>query len=183
MEKDLRIHPQVIIPTKGAIVPTPTGSLVGRPSWDDVYMKMAEAVSLRSKCTRAKVGCVIVASDLTIVSASYNGPSPRYKGSSNDRPCAAWCARSLKKKEELSPLYSDCPALHAEQNAVARSDWARTQGATAYVTSSVCFPCAKLLAAAGVSCVVHQVHEADAHRTPDDVESFLSRCDIKVIRV
>jgi deoxycytidylate deaminase len=54
----------------------------------------------------------------------------------------------------LSPNYEDCPALHAEANALSRSNHMHRAGGTIYVTSDVCFSCAKLIANSGIKHVV-----------------------------
>lgn len=149
-----------------------------RPSWDDVWMAAAENVARRSLCSRAQVGAVIVASDQTVLSQSYNGPPPGYKV---EGPCSLWCPRA-RGEGGTGNLYDNCPSVHAEANGVARLDRSRVQGATVYVNRSMCLQCAKLSAAAGVSRVVHRVTEDDLHRDPDGVEEFLRKCGITIER-
>ncbi|AKJ72608.1 dCMP deaminase [Gordonia phage GMA2] len=149
-----------------------------RPSWDQVWMQMAITIAARSKCERAQIGCVIVASDQTVISSSYNGPAPSFPASG---PCSNWCERA--RTGETDDTYSNCPACHSEANAIARADWSRTVGATAFVSGSVCINCAKLLAAAQIVRVVHIVNDGDSHRNPETVEQFLMSCGIEVNRI
>lgn len=149
-----------------------------RPSWDDIWFQMSEVIATRSLCSRAQVGCVIVADDQTVLSASYNGTAPLMEVSG---PCTGWCGRA-RGEGELDAGYALCPAVHAESNGIARLDRSRVRGATAYVNRSVCHTCAKLIAAAGISRVVHRVTEDDLHRDPDGVEEFLRQCGVSVER-
>lgn len=149
-----------------------------RPSWDDVWMEAALNISRRSLCSRAQVGSVIVASDQTVLSQSYNGAPP---GLAVSGTCNNWCPRA-QGKGELNNSYDNCFAVHSEANGVARLDRSRVKGATVYVNRSMCLQCAKLVSAAGVSRVVHQVSEEDLHRDPEAVEEFLRECGVAVER-
>ena len=85
---------------------------------------------------------------------------------------------------ELEKDYSDCPSLHAEANALMRGDRSAREGGTIYVTSGVCFGCAKLIANSGLAMVVvdHQWKNVNiTHRNLDKSYSFLERCGITVI--
>lgn len=149
-----------------------------RPSWDTVWFGMSELIAQRSLCSRAQVGCVIVAADQTVLSCSYNGPPPGYNVSGT---CTSWCPRA-RGEGSLGNVYDNCPSAHAEANGVARLDRSRVRGATAYVNRSVCLQCAKLLAASGVARVVHRVSAEDVHRDPDGVERYLQACGLIVER-
>jgi dCMP deaminase len=141
-------------------------------------MYMSDIIALRSKCSRAQVGCVIVSSDQTVLSASYNGPPPEYPA---EGPCTLWCPRA-RGEGGLGSTYDNCPSAHAETNGIARADHSRTHGATAYVSRASCIGCAKALAAAGVTRLVHRVEEIDAHRNPEATEEFLRKCGVTVVR-
>jgi dCMP deaminase len=120
-----------------------------RPSWDDYFLVIAQAVARRADCTRAQHGAVIV-KDRRIVSTGYNG-SPVGGASC----LKGECPRGLLSKEQLAPNtadYSNCIALHAEQNAIA---YARERGDTIYITGAPCDMCSKLIKAAGIETVIH----------------------------
>jgi deoxycytidylate deaminase len=53
-----------------------------------------------------------------------------------------------------SPRYDDCPSLHAEANALLSAERSERLGGTIYVTSAICFGCAKLIANSGLVSVV-----------------------------
>lgn len=125
---------------------------LGRPDWDDYFSGIATSVSRRADCRRARHGAVIV-KDHRIVSTGYNG-SP----SGGPSCLAGECPRGHISKQDLPPNsadYSNCIALHAEQNAIAYADRAETAGATIYITGAPCDMCSKLIAAAGIVRIVH----------------------------
>lgn len=121
-----------------------------RPDWDEYFLGIARAVAKRADCRRTQHGCVIVKNH-RIVSTGYNG-SPKGGPSC----LAGECPRGLLSRTE-SPSggsYENCIALHAEQNAIAYSNRADTEGATAYITGAPCDMCGKLLTAAGIIQVI-----------------------------
>lgn len=123
-----------------------------RPEWDEYFLGITKAGSARADCRRAQHGCVIV-KDRRIVASGYNG-APSKRGSCIDGDCP----RGLKSKEEcptLSPDYSGCISVHAEQNAVAYASRDQTEGATAYITGEPCDMCRKILLAAGIGRAVY----------------------------
>lgn len=150
-----------------------------RPSWDETWLECAHVMSRRSRCSRAKVGAVIVADDQTVVSASYNGPPRNFEA---EGPCTNWCPRA-RGDSEPSPTYDDCPSAHAEANAIARADFSRMKGATIYVSTSCCKGCAKLLANSGIKRVVFQSEEGRDYRNPQETIDFLRECGIEVSEV
>jgi dCMP deaminase len=82
---------------------------------------------------------------------------------------------------ELEKDYSDCPALHAEANALMRGDRVAREGGTIYTTSHVCMGCAKLIANSGLEYVVIGAQHDGAHREPEKVYRFLDQCGISVM--
>lgn len=149
-----------------------------RPSWDDVWSEMALSIGARSKCCRAQVGCVIVSADQEVIGAGYNGPPSEYPAEGS---CSNWCPRG-RGEGGVGNVYDNCPSSHAEANCIVRCDYSRLEGSTAYVSRSSCITCAKLLASAGVSRVIHRVSEDDLHRDPEAVEEFLRSCGVAVER-
>jgi len=151
---------------------------MSRPDWDEIWMGVSDTIALRSKCSRAQVGCVIVDKDQNVLSASYNGPPSNFPAEGS---CLDWCPRG-RGEGGVGADYENCPSVHAEVNSIARVDRSRTVGATAYVTRASCYSCAKALAAAGIVKLVHRVDEIDMHRNPEETEKFLRECGITVER-
>ena len=96
-----------------------------RPDKDQYCLDIALAVSKRSACLRRHYGCVIVKDDV-IGETGYNG-SPR--GEVDCCDCGVWKRAEAKRYEG----YENCPAVHAEQNALLAVDRAHSQGATLYL--------------------------------------------------
>lgn len=98
---------------------------MNRISKDEYYVGIALAVSKRSTCLKRHYGCVIVNDDI-IIATGYNG-NPR--GESN-------CCDIGKCKREHAERYSDytnCNAVHAEQNAIIAAQRKNMIGGTAYL--------------------------------------------------
>ena len=105
------------------------------------FMKSAQAFAEQSKCTRLKVGCVIV-KDGAIISTGWNGMLPGVE----DDAC----------EDSNNVTKSDC--LHAERNAInklARSTMSG-EGSTVFVTHAPCRTCATDLLSIGVKEVVYE---------------------------
>lgn len=121
------------------------------PGWDDYFLGIADAVARRAKCTRRRVGAVLV-HERRIIATGYNGAAP-------GRPdCLEGACPRGQLGYDAVPGLGDydrpgtpgfCIAIHAEVNALlfATRD---TKGATAYITDPPCPGCRKALAAAGI---------------------------------
>lgn len=154
-------------------------------------MSVARTVAQRSLCDRDQVGAVITTRANRIVATGYNGPPAGYPHS--DQGCQAWCVRaallrelpeSITLESADAPMrdYSDCPSLHAEANALSVCDRSAREGGTIYVTSDVCFTCAKSIANSGLDLLVYRSRgERDQHRQPERTYKFLQQCGITVV--
>lgn len=97
-----------------------------RISKDEYYLGIALAVSKRSTCLKRRYGCVIVKND-EIIATGYNG-SPR-----GEENC---CDKGICPRMDIphnSGNYSDCPSVHAEQNAMLSASRKDLIGATLYL--------------------------------------------------
>jgi dCMP deaminase len=130
-----------------------------RPSKDEYYLEIAKAVAQRSPCIRRKYGAVIVKND-AIVSTGYNGPA---RGVIN---CfEVGCIKDLQNLPH-GMAYEDCPAVHAEENAVvnAARNGSNILGGTLYIAgvdkegklveAIPCLRCRRILINAGIEKVV-----------------------------
>jgi dCMP deaminase len=114
-------------------------------TWDQYYDRMAQAVAVRSSCSRRQVGAVIVV-DNAIISTGYNG-TPRGVPNCNEGGCLR-CAGTAAPGES----YDTCVCVHAEQNAIlfAAHRGTPTKGGTIYCTLRPCFGCVKESIQAGI---------------------------------
>jgi dCMP deaminase len=111
----------------------------GRPSKDELYIRVAELCAGRSTCKRRHVGCVLTDVRGEQVALGWNGTARGAKA-------RCYCADSGRVS-----------CVHAEANAVAKKSWAGE--CVAYLPISPCVPCAALLVNAGcIRAVVGQVY-------------------------
>ena len=94
---------------------------------EEYYMKIAEAVALRSTCLRRQYGAIIVKND-EIISTGYNG-SPRGVANCCDKGTCWREENNIPHGEQ----YESCMAVHAEQNAIISASRDKMIGATLYL--------------------------------------------------
>ena len=137
-----------------------------RPDWDSYFMKIAAAVSERSTCDRACVGCVLVL-DKRILTTGFNG-SP-----SGQPHC-----------DEAGHLMVDghcVRTIHAETNAIIQAalHGVSTRGATCYVTHFPCINCTKVLINAGIVRLVF----SNNYRLDENSMNFLNTARIEICQM
>ena len=128
-----------------------------RPSWDQYFMKIADAVATRSNCCRRQVAAVLVR-DGRIIATGYNG-TPRGVRNCDDGGCPR-CNSDTPSGSGLT----ECLCSHAEENAIVQSAYhgIAVKGAVLYTTFSPCLQCAKMIINAGiVEVVYHQRYTID----------------------
>lgn len=146
-----------------------------KPSFDDIYMDLAEKLALRSHCVRAQVGAVLT-KDTRIVSLGYNGPPAGTHNCDEEWP-GEGCAKDSKGSCSL--------ALHAEQNAIlyAVKNNMSIEGTTLYVTLSPCIACARVIFSTGIRKVFYKNSYAEYKKIPtDEGVEFLKKFGVEVIR-
>ena len=124
--------------------------MTARPTFDEYYLGIAQAVAARGECVRRRVGAVIVSGGDTIVATGYNGAPP------GEPSCLDGACPRATRHVLAGTGYADtgCHAIHAEANAIIRAGRERCLGATIYVTDEPCDLCAPLIRAAGIARVV-----------------------------
>lgn len=148
--------------------------------WFRHWFEQAELTSSLSKCSRRKVGAVIVSSDNKhIVGVGYNG-APYGFDEGDSTSCVDFCPRAT---EGGGTSYSNCVANHAEVNAILSSERYSLQDTIIYVNSAVCWDCAKVIVASGITVVIALVSENDAHREPEKSINFMRDCGLTVYTV
>ncbi len=146
-----------------------------KPSYEEIYMELAEKLALRSHCVKAQVGAVLT-KDTRIVSLGYNGPPAGTHNCDQEWP-GEGCARDSKGSCSL--------ALHAEQNAIlyAVKNNTTIDGSTLYVTLSPCIACARVIYTMGIKRVYYKNSYAEYKNIPsDEGVDFLRKFGVEVIR-
>ena len=146
-----------------------------KPSFDQIYMELAEKLALRSHCVKAQVGAVLT-KDTRIVSLGYNGPPAGTHNCDVEFP-EHGCPRDSKGSCSL--------ALHAEQNAIlyATKNNVSMQNATLYVTLSPCIACARVIFTIAIKKVYYLNSYADFKGlSSDEGVDFLRRFGVEVVQ-
>lgn len=117
-----------------------------RPDYDTYFSAMAQLAATRSTCVRRAVGCVLVDSRKHVLSTGYNGvaaglPHCNKEDMFSDVGFPNACSGAFAPSGQ--DLHK-CEAIHAEQNALLQCRDVY-QIDTAYVTTSPCIHCMKLL--------------------------------------
>jgi dCMP deaminase len=134
-----------------------------RPTWDEYFLNMALAASIRAACTRRQVGAIIV-QDNRIKASGYNGSA-----SSAPHCTDGACPRGTQSYAEV-PSFADtadgrvtnCIAIHAERNALTdfmqeRPNWAeQLLHCTMYISCQPCMDCQELMTSLNLAGWVYQ---------------------------
>ncbi len=133
-----------------------------RPSFEQIYMSLAESLAGRSTCRRLNVGTVITSTDYRkVLAVGYNGNAA---GLPND------CDRSE---------VGNCGCLHSEENAVINCDSPRFVEKHVFVTHLPCVACAKRLINLGS---VKKVFYRNMYRSEESI-AMLKTVNIEVIHL
>jgi len=130
-----------------------------RPSWDDYFMEVADAISKRATCDRGRSGCVIARDKQLLVTG--------YVGSPQGLPHCDDIGHQMKKTiHEDGHVTQHCVrTVHAEQNAIcqAAKRGISIDKATLYCRMTPCRTCAMLIINCGIVRVVceNRYHAAD----------------------
>ena len=123
-----------------------------RPSWDEYFMEVCEAISKRATCERGKSGCVIAKDRQLLVTG--------YVGAPAGLPHCDDAGHQFKKMlhEDGRETIHCVRTVHAEQNAVcqAAKRGISIDGATLYCRMTPCRTCAMLIINCGIKRVVAQ---------------------------
>lgn len=125
-----------------------------RPSFEEIYLKLAGTLAARSTCKRLQVGTVITSTDFRkVLAVGYNGNATGlHNGCDRDEP-------------------GNCGCLHSEENAVINCDAPRSVEKVVFVTHLPCVQCAKRLINLGN---VKKVYYAQDYRIRDSVALMAS---------
>ena len=135
--------------------------------WDEYFMQIAEAVSIKSKDPSSKMGCVIVDPNNRVISMGYNG--------------------LIQGADESKMTLSERPmkyyfAIHSEMNAVIYAHQDLT-GCTIYNRVATCENCLKYCLQAGIKRFVYRELRVHSHSTDPKRSMTNIETDEAVIRL
>lgn len=135
--------------------------------WDKYFMKIAEAVALKSKDPSSKMGCVIVDEKKRVVSVGYNG---MIQGADESK---------MTLTERPMKYYF---AIHSEMNALifAKRD---LTGCTVYNKVATCENCLKYCLQAGIKRFVYEELRVHSHSTDPTHSMTNLETDEAIIRL
>jgi len=121
-----------------------------RPTWDEYFMEVMDAISKRATCNRGRSGCVIARDNQLLVTG--------YVGSPVGLPHCDEVGHQMKKviHEDGSVTEHCVRTVHAEQNAIcqAAKNGVALDNATLYCRMTPCRVCAMLIINCGIKRVV-----------------------------
>lgn len=121
-----------------------------RPSWDEYFMEVCQAIAKRATCDRGRSGCVIARDNQILASG--------YVGAPAGLPHCDEVGHQFKQMvHENGQTTQHCVrTVHAEQNAICQA--ARRgiaiEGATLYCRMTPCRACAMMIINCGITRVV-----------------------------
>lgn len=123
---------------------------MARPSWDEYFMEVANAIAKRATCDRGRSGCVIARDKHLLVSG--------YVGSPIGLPHCDDVGHLMRRViHEDNNITNHCVrTIHAEQNAICQAAklGVSLDGATLYCRMTPCSVCAKMIINCGIIKVV-----------------------------
>jgi dCMP deaminase len=123
-----------------------------RPTWDEYFINLMEAVALRATCDRGRAAAIIV-KDRRVLATGY-------VGSSVGMPHCDEVGHDMRKTiNDAGEIKEHCVrTIHAEQNAICQAAKFGTSidGATIYTKMEPCATCAKMIVNCGIVKVVCQ---------------------------
>lgn len=138
----------------------------------DGYLQIAKSVCQRSTCLKRHYGAIIVNDKDEIIATGYNG-SPRGEENCCDK---GYCPRI--NKPHNTGDYSDCCAVHAEQNAMLSAARRDMENATLYLwgmekdingdwidvkEATPCPICLRMIKNSGIKSVVNNKNVVNIH--------------------
>jgi dCMP deaminase len=123
-----------------------------RPSWDEYFMEVCEAISKRATCERGRSGCVIARNKQILVTGYVGAPTGLLH-------CDEVGHQFKKMLHEDGNITNHCVrTVHAEQNAICQAAkmGIPIDGATLYCRMTPCRTCAMLIINCGIKRVVCQ---------------------------
>ncbi|HSV55568.1 MAG TPA: cytidine/deoxycytidylate deaminase family protein [Magnetospirillaceae bacterium] len=138
-----------------------------RPTWDEYFMEVANAIAKRATCDRGRSGCVIARDNQVLATG--------YVGAPAGLPHCDEVGHQLRRllHEDGSETTHCVRTVHAEQNAIcqAAKNGVAIKGATLYCRMTPCRACAMMI----INCkIVRVVCERRYHAGADGEAMFLA---------
>lgn len=120
-------------------------------SWDEYFITIAYAVSMKSKDPSTKVGCVVIGDDNEILSTGYNGFPRGVDDNKIDR------YKGIDKYKWIA-----C----AERNAIynAARNGTKLEGSTVYTNLLPCAECSKAMVQTGIKELIYHKNFTDTYK-------------------
>lgn len=141
------------------------------------FLALARSIAdIFSTCGKKQHAAILVDDNNSIIATGYNGVPPGFKHCVD-----GGCPRFQEGSKPMSS-YDNCYAVHAETNAILRSDYS-ARPTRIYVTGAPCFDCTKVIANTTVSSI-YFIDDGyfDEEGIQKSVE-FLQKADMRVFRV
>lgn len=144
-----------------------------RPTWDLYFMIIADAVSLRMSCDRARIGAVITSPDRRILSTGYGGAPSGWPS----------CDEVGHELVDINGRQSCIRTVHAEENAIvtAARHSGGLDGSTLYTTASCCYDCAKMAAQSGIRRIVYGAKYDSARSGSIDIVHLMTSRGVEMV--
>jgi dCMP deaminase len=143
-----------------------------RPSWDEYFMEVMEAISKRATCDRGRAGSVAVKNNRILVTG--------YVGSPIGFPHCDEAGHDLRKVlHEDGTISQHCVrTVHSEQNMICQAarDGISLDGATVYTRMTPCRTCAMLL----INCGIKRIVCEKKYHTGQESEEMFKKAGIKL---
>ena len=143
-----------------------------RPSWDEYFMMIMNAVSSRSTCNRGHSGCVITKDNHILVTG--------YVGSPKGLPHCDESGHLLKKMIHEDGSVSEHCVLtaHAEQNAICQAAMLGIplKGSTLYCRMTPCRTCAYMI----INCEISRVVCERKYKLSSETEILFKTAGVKL---
>jgi dCMP deaminase len=143
-----------------------------RPTWDEYFMEVANAIAKRTTCDRGRSGCVIARNRQILVTG--------YVGSPTGLPHCDDIGHLMRQvtDEEGNSSNHCVRTVHAEQNAICQAAklGIALEGATLYCRMTPCRTCSMLIINCGIVRVVCQYK----YHAGKESEEMFRRADIKL---
>lgn len=123
-----------------------------RPTWDEYFMQVADAIAKRATCDRGRSGCVIV-KDKQILASGYVGSPPGLAHCDEE----GHLFNTVIHTDGLEKQHC-VRTIHAEQNAIcqAAKHGIPLNGASLYCRMTPCRTCAMLIVSCGIKRIICQ---------------------------